>query len=229
MLRCDRRKYCDASMNKPKKCIAAVGVLLFLNLPACGWLKNHLPDKEKDYYYSSEIPPLIIPEDMQNSAIAQDNQTASVGSYGGAPTTGGAVRKSVPAEIDQVKLTSFDGGATRLQIEEPFHQGWRIVGKALTRQSIEIVDRNMAEGVYYVQYDPNARKYEDGSIWDEFVFFFGGDQSQEKEYRIRLSERKSQFTEVIITDEEDIPLSEGPGLSLLTLLYETIKADYLDN
>jgi outer membrane protein assembly factor BamC len=217
-------------MNKPKKCLIAVAALVFLNLPACGWLKSQLPDKEKDYYYSAEIPPLIIPEDLESSAIAQDNQTNTVGTYGGASAGGiGADKVMVPTEIEQVKLISFDGGATRLQIKESLNRGWRIVGKALTRQSVEIIDRNIDEGVYYVQYDPNARQYEDGSIWDEFVFFFGGDQSQEKEYRVRMTAKESQLTEVIITDEEDNPLSEGPGLSLLTSLYETIKADYLDN
>jgi outer membrane protein assembly factor BamC len=217
-------------MNKPKKCLTVVGFLTFLNLPACGWLKSQLPDKERDYYYSTEIPALIIPEDMENSAIVQDHQTNTVGTYGGVPAgvvgSGGVI---VPAEIDQVKLSNFDGGATRIQIKESFNRGWRIVGKALTRQAIEITDRNMDEGVYYVEYDPQAREYEDGSIWDEFVFFFGGDQSQEKEYRIRLSGKESQLTEVIITNDKDIPLSDGPGLNLLTSLYETIKADYLDN
>ena len=214
-------------MKKPKNWFTAVCVLSFLNLPACGWLKSHLPDKEKDYYYSSEIPPLIIPDDLESSAISQHAETAEGSAYRSIPAEG-AVKESVPTEIDQVKLISFDGGATRLQIEEPFDTSWRIVGKALTRQSIEIIDRNISEGVYYVQYDPSAREYEDGSLWDEFLFFFGDDQSQEKEYRIRLSEN-NQLTEVIVTDDEDVPLSEGPGLSLLTSLYEAVKVDYLDN
>ena len=34
--------------------------------------------------------------------------------------------------------------------------------------------------------------------------------------------------EIIVLDSNDVPLSKGPGLKLLKLLYETIKADLAD-
>ncbi|MGZ8186924.1 MAG: outer membrane protein assembly factor BamC, partial [Methylobacter sp.] len=67
----------------------------------------------------------------------------------------------------------------------------------------------------------------DGSLWDEAVFIFSGFQGNEKEYEIKLIE-DNQHTNVIILDEDRKPVSEGPGLKLLALLLDTIKADQAD-
>ncbi len=36
-----------------------------INISACTYIKNLFPDKEKDYQYTTEIPPLILPEDLK--------------------------------------------------------------------------------------------------------------------------------------------------------------------
>lgn len=191
------------------------------NLTACGWIKSQFPDKGKDYYYSSEIPPLYVPPELANNRIDSQAGVIETGVNDQVPETPRVI-------VDQVRLMELQGGATRIQINEPFDRAWRIVGKALSRQALEITDRNLADGVYYVQYDPNAHTVEDGTIWDELVFFFGEDQSQEKEYRVRLAQNQ-QFTEVIVTDDNDVPLSDGPGLKLLKSIFKAIQADYADN
>jgi outer membrane protein assembly factor BamC len=68
------------------------------------------------------------------------------------------------------------------------------------------------------------RKVEDGSLWNEVTFAFSGFQTGEKEYVVKLVGNKQQ-TEVMVMDSELKPLAEGPGLKLLTLLHDTIKAD----
>ena len=46
--------------------IAATGLL---NVSGCSYVKTLFPDKEKDYQYTTEIPPLILPEDLKKSHI----------------------------------------------------------------------------------------------------------------------------------------------------------------
>ena len=208
-------------MAKAKLAWSAAAALVLSSLTACDWIKSQFPDKGKDYYYSSEIPPLYVPPELANNRIDTQAGVIETGVNDPLPGTPQVV-------VDQVKLVELEGGATRIQLNEPFDRAWRIVGKVLSRQALEITGRNLADGVYNVQYDPNAHAMEDGTIWDELLFFFGEEQNQEKEYRIRLAQ-KQQFTEVIVTDDNDVPLSDGPGLKLLKSIFKAIQADYADN
>lgn len=42
---------------------------VLFNLSACGYVKSLFPDKEKDYQYTTEIPPLILPDDLKKNHI----------------------------------------------------------------------------------------------------------------------------------------------------------------
>lgn len=137
-----------------------------------------------------------------------------------------AVEKS---EKISVELIRFNDGENRLRLGVETPRAWRLVSKALSRKSIEVNDRNQAEGFFAVQYDPDEQKVEDGSLLDEAVFIFRGFQSNEKEYVLKLEELDRK-TEVIILDKDQQPLSDdGAGLKLLTLLQNTINADLADN
>lgn len=209
--------------------MAVFAIPAVFQLYACQWIQSGLPDKEKDYYVSQEIPPLQLPPDLENQAV--DFQPAPPLLPGETEQSTAALSDKETGESSQeepVKLVIYDGGATRIQLEEPLDQSWRIVGKALSRNSIEITSRDEANSAYIVQFDPNEHEYEDGALWDEVTFFFGDDMHQEKEYGVRLVENK-QLTEAIVTDADGTPLSEGPGMLLLNLLYETIKVDLEDN
>ncbi|WP_426993740.1 outer membrane protein assembly factor BamC [Methylomonas sp. CM2] len=100
-----------------------------------------------------------------------------------------------------------------------------MVSKSLSRQKLEIVERNMDKGYFFVKYDPNAIKPEDGSILDEFNFMFGDDPSQELEYRISLQALSADATEVTVQDSEGRSLSNTAATSLLRLITDGIKQD----
>lgn len=127
----------------------------------------------------------------------------------------------------KVRLMHYVGGSARLQIDEPFILVWRIVGKALSRKSLEIVDRNINNGLFLLQYDPNEIDIEYGSIWGELMFLFGKDKSNEQEYQIRLLEHEGT-TEVLVLDDKGIPLSGAIGLNLLNLIGDTIRASFAE-
>lgn len=211
-------------------------VAVLLNVSACTYIKNLFPDKEKDYQFTTEIPPLVLPPDLANDSVAKVPSAAPVAETsvasdsadeapGVEPT---APQTETDQELDrksiQVELVDADQGTKRLRIGTSSITAWRMVGKALSRNSIEVPNRNQEERLFHVQYDPNKRAVEDGSFWDEVVFFFSGFEINEREYILKLVENNRQ-TDVIIMDKEQKPVADQASLRLLTLLHDTIKAD----
>jgi len=196
------------------------------SLSGCSAIKSYFPDKEKEYQLTTEIPELIIPSDLSG----YETQSSSViPSYPNIieqqqPVEDNAVDTDQEKPVVHVELVEFSGGAPRIRIEEPLERTWRIVGKALSRKVIEITNRNEAESFYTVQYDADFKNVEDGTLWDEVLFIFGKDPSNEQEFKIRLAEN-GMLTEIIVLDSKDQPQSKGNGFKLLNLLYKTIKAD----
>lgn len=198
------------------------------NVSACSYVKSLFPDKEKDYQFTTEIPPLTLPADLGKDSVLNTPVAAPVAEAAeDAPPADEAAEAEpvVERKLIQVELVKADDGVSRLRIGAPSARAWRMVGKALSRNSIEVTSRNQEEGVLHVQYDPDEQAAEDDdSIQGEISFFLEGFGSGEKEYVVKLAGSKQQ-TEVMVTDKEQKPLAEGPGLKLLTLLYDTIKAD----
>jgi outer membrane protein assembly factor BamC len=191
-------------------------------------VKTLFPDKEKDYQFTTEIPPLILPTDLAGDSIA-GVPAAPVPTDAAAPAA--PIIETVPAidrKLIQVELVDADQ-EKRLRISAPSAIAWRMVGKALSRKSIEVTNRNQEEGLFHVQYDPNKLPVEDGSLWDEVVFFFKGFEVAEQEYVLKLAgnnvTENSPQTDVIIMDKDQKPVNDEQSLSLLTLLHDTIKAD----
>ena len=46
-----------------------IAATALLNVSGCSYVKTLFPDKEKDYQYTTEIPALILPEDLKKSHI----------------------------------------------------------------------------------------------------------------------------------------------------------------
>ena len=206
---------------------ALIIVIVSANLSACSYIKNLFPDKEKDYQFTTEIPPLTIPPDLAGGSItnapAASATTEAVNAAPAEPTPEPA--PTVERKLIQVELVNADQGTKRLRISAPPLTAWRMVGKALSRQFMEVTSRNQEEGLFHVLYDPNSKEAEDGSIWDEVVFFLKGFEANEQEYVLKLVENDSQQTDVIILDKEQKPIADEASLSLLKLLLDTIKAD----
>ena len=223
---------------KSKLICISVSLSILLSISACSGVKEYFPDKHKDYQFISEIPELTVPSDLSDEAIQDEPKREDItpvsqqtdienelpNNDGGENTEDEENLEKEKEKAIYVDLLEFSGGATRIRIEDTLDKTWRTVGKAISRHSIEITDRNELESMYAVQYDAEFEKIEDGSLWDEALFIFGSDPAQEQEFKIQLVENGS-LVEVIVLDSNDVPLSKGPGLKLLRLLYETIKED----
>jgi outer membrane protein assembly factor BamC len=202
--------------------IAAV----LVNVSACTYIKNLFPDKEKDYQFTTEIPPLVLPPDLSGGSLtnipAAPPVTAEKADTAPAPSIEEA--PAIERKLIQVELVDADQGTKQLHLSVPANTAWRMVGKALSRKSIEVTNRNQEEKLFDVQYDPNKQEVEDGSALDEVKFFFKGLDTTEQEFVLKLVENNLQ-TDVIIMDKEQKPVSNASSLSLLMLLHDTIKAD----
>lgn len=290
---------------KPNRGLSLVIAVAAVLLSACSYIQGWFPDKEKDYQYTTEIPPLVIPSDLtdkpalKGAAPASDeisrDESADANQAVKAPgpdtqpdeEMGAALEasgydvqseesESKPSEQvqpetedqrdEQVKsepeskvdeqataepylpdesaaaveqpaqkeedksdkisadLVVYDDGETRLRIGTEKATAWRVVGKALSRRSIEVVDRNQEEGSYEVHYDPDEQPFEDDSWWDEVKFIFGGVKSGDKQFLLKLIENNRQ-TDVAILDLDGKPSSGPAGLRLLKLIQKTINAD----
>jgi outer membrane protein assembly factor BamC len=129
---------------------------------------------------------------------------------------------SKPIVLEKIK----QDGSSQLQLKAPMIRAWRAIDKALSRNSIEVTERNPEERRYTVQYDPNEKKFEDGSLMGEVKFLFKGFQSNEQEYRLQLIENSDHVT-VMILDSDNKPLADtAASVKLLDMLEKTIKENF---
>lgn len=223
-----------------------IAATALLNVSGCSYVKSLFPDKEKDYQYTTEIPPLILPEDLKKSHIPNlTTATPSAAPISGNTTTpveetaatATAANESPAAPVgtaetepaipdiaitvERIKATEAEN---RLRINVPFINAWRMVNKALSRKAIEVTERNQEAKQITVQYDPDEQTPKDESLWDEAVFMFRGIQSNEQTYLLKLEEN-NQRTDITVTDKDQQLLSDAASVKLLTLLENTIKAD----
>jgi outer membrane protein assembly factor BamC len=208
---------------------------------SCSTIKSWFPDKERDYQFTTEIPELVVPDDLKTKTLATrpTDNTPEPAQTPQEPAKPAAVNTKASSKPEKTELkettgassaarspkTTGSSGVSSLQIDQSVGQAWWIVGKALSRQKLEVVERNMDKGYFFVKYDPNAVKPEDGSIFDEINFLFGDDPSKEQEYRVSLHQLEELLTEVTVQDEEGITLSNAAATSLLRLITEGINQD----
>jgi outer membrane protein assembly factor BamC len=156
------------------------------------------------------------PEQMAAAAVAQAAKEAQA--------VATPAKKTEP-ETKAPSKQAAGSGVSSLQIDQSQTQAARLVGRALSRQKLEIVERNIDKGYFYIKFDPKAVKAEDKDFWDEWNFMFGEDPSNEQEYRISLQEIAPQSTEVTIQDGDGKSLSNSIATNLLKLIAEAINQD----
>ena len=54
---------------KTKSFALLIASSTLINISGCSYVKSLFPDKEKDYQFTTEIPPLILPDDLKKSQI----------------------------------------------------------------------------------------------------------------------------------------------------------------
>lgn len=209
-------------------------------ISGCSTIKSWFPDKERDYQFTSEIPDLIVPDDLKNKGLAVlsspspaqesvSEQEATVDSSSASEqdvanqAEPASQASDARAEQAGTVAASANASVSSLIIDQAKTPAARMVGRALSRKQLEIVERNIEKGYFYVNFDPNAVEAKDESIWDELTFLFGEDPSQEQEYRISVHQVNEQMSEVTVQDSSGKTLSNPVANALLKLITEGIN------
>lgn len=207
----------------------ALGLALMAAGTGCSRIKSYFPDKEKDYQYSNEIPPLEIPPDLSSTTIEDSRiqPVANAGLGGFTPSVAGGrppekeAEQPAPEKNSVVKMRSAS-----LEIAEPFAQAWRLVDQGLGRKALEVSDRDRSRGVFYVMYEEAEEDApEQGGLWAEFLYIFGKVPVKESELRVLLEEKEPGVTEVTVLDKEGKQVTQGAALKLLQLIREGIESE----
>lgn len=198
-----------------------------LVLNGCSFISGLFPDKQKQYKYSTEIPPLEIPPDLDASTIeGVDSRSSAVGRsvesdrYSASASEGD---KSEERPNVSATLAQNTGDIPMIELEGSYAEAWNDVGKALGRLRLEVSDQNRSEGVYYVYFSGEDKPYEDRGLLGDLGSFFSGSEAHAKEYRVQLEDRQG-VTVIYVLDQEGKPQSDGPGFELLKRLHQTLQS-----
>ncbi|MFA5984460.1 MAG: outer membrane protein assembly factor BamC [Methylococcaceae bacterium] len=201
-------------------------------LTACSYIKGLFPDKYKDYQFSTEIPALKLPAQLDNkkASVAEKVPEAAV-EEGRGSAEPLVVPDATPTEatadlpkVFAIELVKFENGQTRLRIAAPLTKSWHLVSKALSRNGLEVSNRDEPNKIFNVHYDPNEQPFKDGTIFDEIAFAVFGAKGKEQELILKVVENDSK-SEVIVLNNEGQPTSDDAALSLLKLIQETLVSE----
>jgi outer membrane protein assembly factor BamC len=221
--------------------ISIIAIIALSSISACTRIKSYFPDKEREYQYTSELPPLIYPADLKVNLLpvlpgamthaepintTADTMTNALTASASTPTVDKAYNdeEELAAKLVTVERIHVDKGESRLRLNVPFIRAWRIVGKSLSRKALEVMVRDQEAGLFTLKYDPDERGAKELSYTDRLKALIGTLRSNEKTYLIKLEKDQPQ-TDVTVLDTNQKPIADVDSVNLLTLIQETIKAD----
>ena len=210
-------------------------------LTACSTIASLFPDKQKQYRYSSDLPPLEIPPDLTSSTL--DGAVTTEKGAAVSPETEAEEEKPVETKRrdaappdEEIKprkhrststaptLAQNADDAPLIEIDEPFADAWNDVHRALGRLEVEVTDQNRSDRVFFVHYaGPNQpKKAEKGGLWSDIKSVFSLADSTGQDLRVKL-EQGEQATQIYVLDTADKAVTSGLGLDLLKRLNDNMK------
>jgi len=184
-------------MTRFKKMSFVVITASYLN--GCSVIQDWFPDKEKDYQFTTELPPLIIPPDLvqkpklQAHAAPVEMAKPKIEKAIESAKTAVSQQAEKIAKVEQAVATEIETTVSRPQLSSPeiakneiqislTHENvpslnlnvptvraWRIVSKALSRSGIEVTKHEPQAGQITVQITEKSEK----SKPEEDSFFSG--------------------------------------------------------
>ena len=128
---------------------------------------------------------------------------------------------------ERAKLVTAAGGASSLDVNEPFDRAWRRVGLALDRVGFTVEDRDRSKGIYYVRYvDPSkdGGTNAGGGFLSKLAFWrsTGNEPSKAEQYRVTV-QQGGEASQVQVLNKDGQPDSSSTSKRILSLLYDQLK------
>jgi len=240
---------------KTKIITLIISVVALSALPACSYIKSFFPDKEKDYQYTTEIPPLTLPDDLKKDQTPDVPSPASsaspLGSDAEPPATANALDNEAASAAPAINETAVTPPApaaspesetvvpdTAITVERvKFDNGEnRLRINVPFTRAWRIVNKSLSRKSIEV----TERNQEAGLFTVQYdpdeqkvedgtywdeIVFMFRGIQSTEKEYLLKLEETNQQTDVFVVDEDQQPLSDAVSFKLLTLLQETIKAD----
>ena len=133
-------------------------VFVVIGTSGCSTLQSWFPDKEKDYQFTTELPPLVIPTDLvQKISVPAKKITPTAANSVEAITPKKLAAKKIESVIEkiaavenrptltdaetelnrnEIQVSLTHENAPTLNLNVPSVRAWRIIVKALSRSGI---------------------------------------------------------------------------------------------
>lgn len=216
------------------------------NLNGCSVIQNWFPDKEKDYQFTAELPPLVIPPDLMqkpksishvmSAEIAKPNIERVIESGQAkvekiVAAESATIARPALSEIEtqisknEIQISLTHENVSSLNLNVPMARAWRIVGKALSRRGIEVTKHDLEMKQITVQVvEKNAPSQQEDSLFSDATSIFTGFMNNEQRYVLQFQETNEK-TAVTVLDGDLQPLKNAASEKLLNTLFDSIKAD----
>lgn len=219
-------------------------VFVVIGTSGCSTLQSWFPDKEKDYQFTTELPPLVIPNDLVQKISVPAKKITSIANSVEATTPKKIVAKKLESVIEkiaavenrptltdaetelnrnEIQVSLTHENAPTLNLNVPSVRAWRIIGKALSRSGIEVTNRNQDSGQIYIQFI-DAKQQPEKSLWDNTISVFNPFAENEQSYILQFHEANLKTSVTVLTPELQT-LTDGLDNKILLILFDAIKAD----
>jgi uncharacterized lipoprotein len=226
----------------------ALFLLALASLTGCSTIAGLFPDKQKQYRYSSDLPPLEVPPDLSSStlegAVTRDDgrgsaskpeesgeeatsdaqETASQTASEAEPEEKPVKRRRTSSRTAIPTLAQNAEDAPLIEIDEPFAEAWNDVHRALGRLEVEVTDQNRSDRVFFVHYagPDHPKRQEETGLWSDIKSVFSSSDVPGEDLRVKLEEGEKS-TNIFVLDTADKPTTTGLGLDLLKRLNDTLQ------
>lgn len=115
---------------------------------------------------------------------------------------------------------------THLLLKQPLGTAWKTLEAAIKQSGLELTDRNLEKGFYYVTYNPETFTGQAGSGWASALgsILFSEEKKNEPMYVISMRPKTDSIiihTVLLDTVKTDKPIKDSSA-QLLTVLYNTL-------
>jgi len=115
---------------------------------------------------------------------------------------------------------------THLLLKQPLEKAWKTLEAAIKQSGLNLTDKNLEKGFYYVSYDPEIFSGKTGQSWATKIddFLFPEEKKSDPMYLISMRPKTDAIiihTVLLDTVKTDQPVKDASA-QLLTVLYNTL-------
>jgi uncharacterized lipoprotein len=129
---------------------------------------------------------------------------------------------TIPLNRDDIHLTRSDDKTSQFSLNVPYERAFRIVGKAISRSGIEVLERNEEAKTIKIQVTQAPTAPIEKSLLDETLSMFDIFEADEKIYVIEFTENNDKTSATLLSSNLK-PLTQSNAVFMR--LYDSIQTD----